>query len=595
MRKNYLLLIIDSLNYSHVKESSVELMPFLNQLKQNGLSCDNMFSQAPYTEAAVMNLYCGQDVLQNNGYLFRFRDSKTTIFEAMKNAGYITFYNSFQPQCYPSSLRRGIDYIYYNVGYDQSAFWSYRIQHYSNLYKKDEISKCDYEILIELFEDNFVEWLKFVSDIINNSESTSMIINNILDYDAREVERIVSDEFNKYKDSPEMYINEVLRLGKSHRLFQIPSFVQNNKIQNREMILKIKEEMTPLFKRIKSMDRKLNLRNCKGLFRGPCKKLCSMIRRPSKKTYKDFLKSGYLAVNELNDLDLFQRINENCDCFKNAPSGRTHLNNYLMWAKKHANDGNHFACVHIDDIHNPEVFFTYDTADLDLIKKEKNDALRLLDQIPSTYYGSLTHDLSLRYIDNVLKDFYSELESNGMMENLCITICADHGFSFSGNPLRDSFVINLYLENYNIPCIFTGTGLEKREIYELRSSKDIPATLCKLACDRIPDSFTGHSMTENYEYPEVQIEYCGGGCPDLSRREIKIAAFDKTYFVGTLCTLSDELVENKITEIYDLLEDPRQLHNLRQLKYDKEKVRKLLKFIEKRRKEIQDSMNCFTN
>ena len=102
-------------------------------------------------------------------------------------------------------------------------------------------------------------------------------------------------------------------------------------------------------------------------------------------------------------------------------------------------------------------------------------------------------------------------------------------------------------------------------------------------------------MTENYEYPEVQIEYCGGGCPDLSRREIKIAAFDKTYFVGTLCTLSDELVENKITEIYDLLEDPRQLHNLRQLKYDKEKVRKLLKFIEKRRKEIQDSMNCFTN
>ena len=56
MQKNYLLFIIDSLNYSHVKESKIELMPFMEQLKREGVYCESMYSQAPYTEAAVMNL-----------------------------------------------------------------------------------------------------------------------------------------------------------------------------------------------------------------------------------------------------------------------------------------------------------------------------------------------------------------------------------------------------------------------------------------------------------------------------------------------------------------------------------------------------------
>lgn len=69
---NILLFIIDSLNYSHVKESPINLMPYLSEIKKAGLYCENMYSQAPYTEAAVMNLYCGDNVLQNGGYLFRF-------------------------------------------------------------------------------------------------------------------------------------------------------------------------------------------------------------------------------------------------------------------------------------------------------------------------------------------------------------------------------------------------------------------------------------------------------------------------------------------------------------------------------------------
>ena len=584
--KNYLLFIIDSLNYSHLKESSIELMPFLNELKRKGIYCENMYSQAPYTEAAVMNLYCGQDVLQDNGYLFRFRDAKTTLFEEMRKAGYVTYYNSYQPQCHPSSIRRGIDYLYYNVGYDQDALWSYRLQHYADQYVVGSLTKNDYLILEEIFEDNFKEWIRFTEDVLKKDESTNMIINNAPDYNASEVKKLVESEFNKYKEDSDTYIEEVLSEGKRHRLFKIPAYVQKKKIQDRGVVEQIRKEMKPLFKRIQSMDIKLNLKNCKGLMHGPLRKFALMIKHPSKTTYKEFLKSGYLVVNELRDLDLFQRIDEDCDWFKNAPSARTHIDHYLNWAEKHKGEGKHFACIHIDDIHNPEEFFTYDSQDLDLIRSEIKEAEKVLNQIPKSYYGSLTHDLSLRYMDNVLRYLYRELERKGLLDNTCIAICADHGFSFSGNPLRDSFVINLYLENYNIPCVFTGTGLEPKEINGLRTSKDIPATICKLASGSVPKDFSGHSLTEEYKYEQVQIEYCGGGCPDLSRREIKLAAFDNSYFVGSLCKLDETLSSDNITEIYDLTNDPKQLHNLCKGKYDKEKAGRLVKHIRNRREDI---------
>lgn len=483
----------------------------------------------------------------------------------------------------------GIDYLYYNVGYDQGALWSYRIQHYSEQFKTGNLHEADLKILREILADNFQEWLRFVEDILNNDESTEMIRGNDLDYDPEKVKGLVSAEYGLFQKEPEAYIKEIMNTGMEHRLFQIPAYIQHNKIRNRETTKKIRNEMRPLFKRIQSMDTRLNLKNCKELFQGPSRKLKMLFSYPGKKAWKELIRSGYLTVNALKDLDLFQRINEDCDWFKNAPSGRTHINHYIRWAKEHRGDGKHFACIHIDDIHNPEVFFTYDTDNMDLIQKEKKDAEDLLEQIPMTYSGSLTHDLSLRYMDNVLRYLYEEMEREGLLEDTCIAICADHGFSFSGNPLRDSFIINLYLENYNIPCVLIGSEQEPREIKELRTSKDIPATLCALACGKVPDAFSGHSLTEKFDYPVVQIEYCGGGCPDLTRREIKLAAFDNSFFVGTLCTLDEPLTDEKITEVYNLEVDPGQKRNLYK-KYDQEKARKYIQHIEKRRTEIRNTM-----
>lgn len=590
--ENIVLLLIDSLNYRHVKDSPIELMPFLKQLQSKGIYCDNMYSQAPYTEAANMNIYCGTDVLDDGGYIFRYKDAKKTIFEAMKERGYKTYYNSFQPQCHPSSVRRGIDDIYYNVGYDMSALWPYRLSHYSDLYKTGQLKDEDYRVLEEIFSDNLREWIRFTEDIADCNASTNMIRENSSNYQALQVKELVTEQLNRFEQDRKRYINSVLQEGHSHYLFKIPAFVQDYKTKNRSSVEWIRKKYRPLIKRIKRMDFWLNIKNCHGLMKGPLKQLKVLLQHPSKVTAKNFLKSGLLVWNQLFDSDLFDRIKNDCDGFKNAPSLRTHINHYINWAKSQSTDTPHFAFMHVDDIHNPEVFFTYDSSDTDLLTKEYQVASELLDNIPKTYSGSLSHDLSLKYIDGVIKYFYDELERTGLSDNTYVLICADHGFSFSGNPLRESFVVNMYLENYNIPFVITGPGLSHKEVKGLHASKDIPATLCGLVSGTVPNEFNGIDVIHSDEsYPFLQIEYCGGGCPDLSRRDLFLAAYDSRFFVGVLVYLDEPITYHKITEIYDLSKDPKQLHNLVGKIENYQEIEYLIDALEKRKKRISEKFS----
>ena len=68
------------------------------------------------------------------------------------------------------------------------------------------------------------------------------------------------------------------------------------------------------------------------------------------------------------------------------------------------------------------------------------------------------------------------------------------------------------------------------------------------------------------------IDYCGGGCPDLSRRDLKIAAFNQSSFVGTVCALNKQMEKENVTEIYDLVNDPLQYSNKKNVSTDTERA-----------------------
>ena len=145
----------------------------------------------------------------------------------------------------------------------------------------------------------------------------------------------------------------------------------------------------------------LNLKNEEKVLKAPLTKCFEFLRSPNKKTLKEFARTTKICSNLIFDFALYERIKVDCDWFKNAPSGRTHIHHFINWAEKNR-DKPFFACIHVDDIHNPEEFFTYDTDNIELLKQEKESSEKVLSDIKGSYHGSITHDLSLNYADQLI-------------------------------------------------------------------------------------------------------------------------------------------------------------------------------------------------
>ena len=106
MTKNNIFIVIDSLYYDKTIASSKhpDSMPFLNKLRSEGITCENMYSEAPYTEAALVSLLCGVDTLKKGSYIRKLY-GKETIMETFKRNGYETFCNCVQPLLSRSNSR----------------------------------------------------------------------------------------------------------------------------------------------------------------------------------------------------------------------------------------------------------------------------------------------------------------------------------------------------------------------------------------------------------------------------------------------------------------------------------------------------------
>ena len=166
---NAILIVIDAYDQTRIEQSNYSLTPNLERLSKNGIKFTNVYSQAPYTEAAVMNLYAGQNTLSRGGYLYRFGKAPKTIFECFQDNGFEVFCNTHQPQVFPSSQRRGIDHLVYDRPYDFDVLWRYRLSYYSELLQKNELDDEDLSDVCSFVEDNFIEAKEFLFDYQENN------------------------------------------------------------------------------------------------------------------------------------------------------------------------------------------------------------------------------------------------------------------------------------------------------------------------------------------------------------------------------------------------------------------------------------------
>ena len=580
--KNVLFIVLDSITNNQLFNSidSKQKAPFLNKLREKAITGDHMYSQAPYTEAALMSLLGSLDTLDAGGYMEKFKNKKTAIDEFRKN-GYKTYFPTYYPSIYPSYMTYGAEYMNYIEKFTFSQLWDYRFKHFREAYLEGKTTKKENEMLEEMLEDNFNAWIKLLKLLIEKDEKTVMLNDCVEREGLKETINEISEELDKFILDKNKYMKELFTQGEEHILFKVNSHDYADKVQNNDFREWLIDNYTETFKKIKKTQTKTNLKTA----RIPVKKILRNLKDIN--CIKGLL-AGY--KNLICDKDILDRINEKYDLFKAQRSFRTVAELTINWIEKNKNSETPWmAYVHVDDAHYPENFFTYDTTNKEIIESEFKRINEFVDNLPKKYCGTIASDLSLLYCDSIIEMIFKYLEENNMMDNTSIVITADHGFSYYFNPIREKYVISNYRENYNVPFIVLDKDIKPRKIQGFLATKDIPVTLLDLANIKIPEYFKGKSLLDFEGREFATVEFMGGGCPDLKRRPVILGIRDSEYEVMS------EIYNNdmQIKEIYDSQKDYYEQKNL--VKSKKIDIEKEKRFLQNRYKEIMKDLESECN
>ena len=73
MKKNVIMIVLDSVTYENTLSNTGKTcpMPFLHSLMKKGINATKVYSEAPYTEAALVSLLCGDNTLDKTGHMKR--------------------------------------------------------------------------------------------------------------------------------------------------------------------------------------------------------------------------------------------------------------------------------------------------------------------------------------------------------------------------------------------------------------------------------------------------------------------------------------------------------------------------------------------
>lgn len=580
MKKNTIFIVIDSIYYDKTISNSYHNspMPFLETLRKKGLDFTNMYSEAPYTEAALVSLLCGQDTLKSGGYIKKLY-GKETIMETFKRNGYETFCSCVQPQVYPSYSYPGLTHAYYNVCYEFETLWSYRLEFYSKKYKSDGLDDKTFNLIIDLVEDNLKTWLNFFENLKNGGSVTSFIEPYVDKSGLEDNILLLDSEYEAFCSNKLDYVKDILTSGREHQLFKIHAYKLTKKMAE--------DDMKKLYFKYKKVIRKMFLKNLKYNL------LNNKLVLTPKKERKGLIKA---YLNAIINRFLYDKIDYKIKCKKAAPSMDTTINFFQDWVLNRESDKPYFAYIHVDDCHSKEFFYTYDTSDFNKLDEEFSAIDEYMNKLPKKYRGSISYDASLLYADICLKRLFNFLENNNMLDSVNVVICADHGSSYTFDPYRSNYVNNVHRENYNMPLVIWNNEIKSKKYTGFYNTKDIPATILDLNGISIPSSYDGMSMLKNVPRDYVIIENICGGCPDYNNRDILLGVRNKKYLVTMNLNVHKSFKEGTIDSVYDLLNDKEELYNLAS-NIDKKLIKKELDILkvefEKLKKDVEK--NNFIN
>lgn len=588
-KKHVIYVLVDALSYDNVgaREFRCSPTPFLDELKEKSISYENLYTQAPYTEAAFISNVCGENTLDHGGYMMGMSQCEQFHHSLFKENGYITM-STYSPYVYSKSYIKDVDHIYYSRVFSIQPLLIYRLSYFNERYHTGELTEIEKELCVEILGETFETWLQQLDALLQNHESVCMIEDLVNEPECiNEVRQQVEEEFRCFQNEPSLYIESFFRLGEKHTLYHIKKLSIENK-QTRSCRDYIEQEFGSLvseFQNVQNIFLKKNLKVDIGylldLMRNDEQKLQGALR-----TYRAY-------QQRKDNQELIEALG--CDVVKEKVTISAHRQCYTFAnkIKELVNEQKPiYAFLHIEDFHLPSMFYSYDIENQNVLKEEFSNAKEYVSSLPEQYRGNLLADLSARYVDSKLRMLFNELQST-LGDDMLFIVSADHGYPSNGNPPRPILYNSFYEENYHIPFIAYGADLPSQSFTEYHSSLDILPTILTLAGLSLPKGFS--KMILDKGRPYVLVEYPGPGCPDISKKEIYYAIFSDKYEVACKVKLNDDITSKHIIVAFDRKLDKEQKKNLRRQCSKNTELSNLISHIQERhlvlRKQFFDHNN----
>lgn len=218
-------------------------------------------------------------------------------------------------------------------------------------------------------------------------------------------------------------------------------------------------------------------------------------------------------------------------------------------------DQNFFVYLHYMDIHNPYRkpnsfkgrFMKYSGEPVYVNGKPHSVSSEQLE------YSQACYDEGIIYLDEVLKQLFSLLEKEGLLNKTLIVITADHGDEFMEHGGLGHGT-TCYNELTNSFLLIVNPSLKHRTIESAVSDTDIFPTVLEWADLTVPEDLDGYSLSGF-----IKDGYSGGKMPEnrvfVSELGDRKALTDGRWkFIYNLDT--------KKQELYDLSEDPSETRNI---------------------------------
>lgn len=563
-KNNVITILIDSMNTKSLGtgRTKVSSTPFIDQLANEGLFANNIFSYGPYTDAATKGLFCGNRTLDDYGYYFGINSSKYNHYKIFKENGYET-YGLFYPYYLISTdKQKDIDHHIYTSGFVFSSVWFGKFLYYQNIKKKRELTSDEYLVTGKCLELIFDCWESFYEDILSKEESSILIETLMKKEDVSKSLMMLKQEEKSYLENKTFYIDNLLDKGMDHQLAKIDT-INIDGLANREFIKeKVYKKHHQFFKELDKKTVRLNKKNNhfdKGLFKNSVKQLLLKRDRGSLR----YLANCYLSRNTVK----YQKKNTFKPLWQYESSTMSQINALKnLLDQRNDLDKPFYAFLHLEEPHERISFFSYDINDEKLIDEEITKLTETLNGVDEDFKGSIIYQLSLRYVDICIQKLYEYLEEKKMLDNTTILITADHGSSYSYYPIRKEVVNCFYRENYNVPLVIWQKENIKQKYEGMYQANDVLATLVDVTNLEKPKAFSGLSIRKHPEGEQyIVTEYMGPGCPDMFTKEVWMSCRSTKYVIALKIPINQEFDKKYICEVYDLDNDPLEMLNIKDI------------------------------